>query len=773
MFGRRYNLIIIASFAMLFILSIIFGLRIRFDYNFEAFFPHGSEDLDFYHEFRNKFEPDDNYILIALKTDKGSVFNEAFLKKVEQFTSESESLPYVDQSISLINQYKPVFFMGAPVKIRLLDPDKPEKFKSDSAKIVNDPLMQGRLISTNANALTVVLKTGHVLSLGESQRFSDELNELVQQYNFDDYHIAGRAYYQSLFVENSKTEFFLYTAVSALLIFIILIIIFRKFWGVAISLFSVLLAMIIFIGALGFFDIPLDPMSTLFPILMIIVGMSDVIHIMSKYVDELNRGMARKDAIRKTVREVGMATFLTTATTAIGFASLFTSSIPPIKNFGITAAIGVFIAYFTIILFTPAVISLFNAHQIIRRKKERSGWDQLMNWLYKATYHHKIKIGISTLLVIGISIIGVLNISTDVHIESNFPKTAKVKDDFRFFEQELGGVRTLEIGLIAKNGYDINDYKVLQQVDSLEQYLVRFDAINSIYSPTAIYKSINRAFKADDPDEFKFPESKETFNEYREIVSAAPASAINIVTSEDNKFGRLSGKMVDMGSDSNKDLREEITGWINQNLDTSIVAFQHTGTSYLFDKNNEYLRESLFYGLGLAFLIISVLMALLFRNWKMVIISLIPNVVPLLIAGAVLGYLGIELDAPTSVIFAIAFGIAVDDTIHFLSKFKLEILKGRTNAEAVRITFLESGKAICLTSIILFFGFIILTTSTYPPTIIIGFLVSLTLISALIADLFIIPVLIYWFMGKDNTLYIRKIIDKNKFRKKMSGSKNT
>jgi len=156
-------------------------------------------------------------------------------------------------------------------------------------------------------------------------------------------------------------------------------------------------------------------------------------------------------------------------------------------------------------------------------------------------------------------------------------------------------------------------------------------------------------------------------------------------------------------------------------------------------------------GLGVAVLLVSLLMAFLFRNWRMLIISLVPNLVPLLLAGALLGYLGIELEAGVSIIFAVVFGIAVDDTIHFLSKYKLARSKGKSIEESLQITFVETGKAICLTTVILFFGFLVLLFSIHPPSVTIGLLISLTLVSALIGDLMLIPLLIRWLYPKENS----------------------
>jgi predicted RND superfamily exporter protein len=191
-------------------------------------------------------------------------------------------------------------------------------------------------------------------------------------------------------------------------------------------------------------------------------------------------------------------------------------------------------------------------------------------------------------------------------------------------------------------------------------------------------------------------------------------------------------------------LQDSINTWIAAHADSSVVKYRITGSSLLFDKNNEVVRRNISYGLGLAFLVVSLIMGILFRNWRMVIIALIPNLVPIFVCAALMGYLGMELSAATSIIFAIAFGIAVDDTIHFLSRFRLELSRGRKVYDAVRNTFLETGKAMCMTTVILFFGFVILVTSSYPNTVVIGLLMSLTLVSALIADLLLTPVLIYW-----------------------------
>ena len=193
------------------------------------------------------------------------------------------------------------------------------------------------------------------------------------------------------------------------------------------------------------------------------------------------------------------------------------------------------------------------------------------------------------------------------------------------------------------------------------------------------------------------------------------------------------------GTDSIRVVQKKINEFITQNTNPEIVDFNITGTGIIFDKNTEYLRNNIISGVLLAFLCIGIVMAFMFRNWKMVIISIIPNVIPLVVCAGIMGLLKIELDAPTSIIFGISYGIAVDDTIHFLSKFKIEKQKGFSTEQAIRNTFQETGKAVFSMSVILFFGFMILLISPTAATFNIGLLTGITLFSAVWPDVYLLP----------------------------------
>lgn len=740
----KYRNWIIGTFTVLALISVYQVFSLKFSFNFEDFFPQGDPDLQFFERFKDKFEADDNFLLIGVENKKG-VFKKDFLEDFDSLGRAIRPLSVVQgiQSVTTINY--PIITPFAVTQVPAIHIDNPERYESDKKVLLEDERFAGNLISKDAKSVVIFVKTTDKMLQDDAENFMDSVRLLANNFDFDAVHYLGRSNFQKELVKMQKREIIVSAAISNVLVIIILYLIFRTFWGTVISMGSVVLGLLLFMGTLGALGRELNAMAALYPVLMVIVGTSDVIHILSKYIDELKKGATKDVAIWTSIKEIGMATLLTSLTTAVGFASLFSSQILPIRDFGINAAIGVVIAYVTVVFFTTAVVSKFEVEQVIKLGKGESFWTNLMVWFNQYTKNNGRTIafgGLATIIICGI---GISLITTNYRIEGNLPKGGEITKDFLFFEKEFVGFRPFEIAVFVKGDYKANDYKVVQEIVKIEEHLKEYPDIQRINSITTIYKSINRATKANRQSAYVMPESESKFRQYNaKYVSKMPDDAVNVLISKDQKNTRISGRILDIGADNIRDITHKIDAWAAKNLDTSLIEIKQTGTSLVVDKNAQYVRKSILSGLGLAMLIVSGLMVLLFRNLKMLIISIIPNVIPLMIAGAVLGFAGIELEAGISIVFAIIFGIAVDDTIHFLSKFKLARNKGLSVDDAIEITFLETGKAICLTTVILFFGFMILLFSVHPPSITVGILISVTLFSALFADLFFIPVLIRW-----------------------------
>lgn len=725
------------------VLSLFFATKINFVFDLERFFPQGDEDLAFFLEFREEFEDDDNFLLVAF-TDSNSIFNTSLLQKVDRFTKASSQIENVVHSNSLTNftYFVKLQLGGFSPPYPAVNIDDQARLTKDSVRVMQDERILGNFVSKDSKATVVVLKTKNALNADESKVMMEDLNIILDDLGMSDYHILGRANLQAELVKQQIKEFIFSTLVSAFLVSLVFWFILRKPVGVFISILSMIVCLIIFIGAIGLFQIELDILSSLFPIIMIIVGVSDVVHLTNKYIDEFSKTGDKKKAIKVTVREIGMATFLTSFTTAIGFVSLMTSRIYPVKLFGMTAALGVIVAFFVVITFTTSLLAIFPAEKIVMSQDKNNNWKKYLSKLFHYLKTKPKQIAVGSVIYLVFCIIGISLITTDLRIYDTLPRGLKVTNDFRFFEQNFAGFRPFELAVSVKEPFKADDWKVLQEINKVEEYIKSKEEIEGVNSITVIYKTMNRAFNADRIAFYKFPENLTDYKQMQRYIDKIPSKQLNILVNDDKSKARISAKIKDVGSEKIKVITDDIFAFIKNEVNHDIIDLRITGTGVIFDKNNEYIRESLISGLALAFLAISIIMAILFRNLKMVIISLIPNVFPLLFGAALMGFFGIALDAPTAIIFAIAFGIAVDDTIHFLSKYKLERMKNNSMEVALETTFTETGKAIVITSLILFFGFLILLFSKTQSIVFVGILVSGTLLSAVVSDLFLIPLLI-------------------------------
>jgi uncharacterized protein len=737
------RIISVAVFVLLAIASGYFITKLKFTFDFEQFFPQGDPDLEVFQNFIQEFETDDNFLLVAVRREQG-VFEQQFLEQFHELTLKSRELPHVLESQSLTKFSYPLRTPFAITSIPAIHIGQPERYDQDRARILQDERFVYNLINEDATALVIFIKIIDGIQLGQARELMAALDELMEQYDFEAYHYLGRPYFQKELVAMQQREITVSAIVAGILVTLIMFFIFRRPWGIAVALFSIGLGMLLFMGFLGATGRELNAMAALYPVLMIIVGTSDVIHIMSKYVDELRKGRKTEKAIVITIKEIGLATLMTSVTTAIGFATLLSSKVGPIRDFGINAAIGVLIAYLTVIFFTTAVLSWFRADQIIKLGRGQAFWEKSMSWTYEFTRRHPVRIALGSALVLLVTFWGISRITTNYSIINNMPIGKQITEDFRFFERELTGFRPLEFAVYAQNGYKASDFEVVSEIAKVEDYLHQSPVVQAVGSITAVYKSINQMMRNNNPDAYRLPEDKAEFERYRRLAAQVPNANLNVLLSKDETKARITSRIKDLGADTIKQFGNRLDAWVLANTDTAVVKFQRTGTGLIIDKNAEYVRRNLLEGLGMAILLVSILMALLFRNFKMLIISLVPNIFPLLLAGALLGFLGIELEAGVSIVFAVIFGIAVDDSIHFLAKYKLVRSRGNSVEDSLRTTFLETGKAITLTTVILFFGFLVMLFSIHPPSVTIGLLISLTLFSALFSDLLLMPVLIRW-----------------------------
>jgi predicted RND superfamily exporter protein len=734
-------------------MTIFLGWRVTqigFDYDFENFFPVDDPATEYYLKFRKTFETDNDFLIVGVERLQG-VADREFLLAVDSLVLDLEKLPYITEVLSPTRLEEPVMLGGSVFQrplLRFSEGDSDERLAADVQRLTDHPRYSGTLISPNADALAILLSHKQQLSKTGCDTLSAAIRGLTADHSFDGLHIAGRAVAQTYYVDVMQREVVMFVSIALVLITIFLWIAFRSWWGVVIPLTVVLLSGLWLLGLMEITGKAIDVMTIVLPTIIFVVGMSDVVHILSRYYEELRAGNEPFEALKTAFRQVGLATFLTSLTTAIGFLTLLTSSIAPIQDFGLYAAGGVVVAYFLAFTLLPAVLILSPAPPI---EKTGSGifWNEKLDQLHAFLTPRSAHITVVTLLVLGLSAWGISRIEVDNLLLEDLAEDDPFRAEFAFFERAFSGVRPFEMALEIPEGLDPLGPEVMRVCDDVEAYLHSEYGVGAVTGAASILRQVNRWQNGNAESFDKLPANDEQLaGLVRNVQRFDAQGALKRVVNATARLHRISGKVADVGARELERRDEAFRVWYEGKWASTGITPVITGTAALVDLNNATLAEDMVAGLAIAFAVIALISGLMFRSWRMVLISLVPNMLPLLAIAGIMGFADIDLKVSTSIIFTIAFGIAVDDTIHFMSKFRLELGAGRGAAEALKRTFTGTGKAIILTSIMLCGGFITLGLSSFLGTFYIGVLVSLTLLFAVVADLFLLPMLLRrWFRG--------------------------
>jgi hypothetical protein len=749
---RRYARITLVMIALL---SGGFGLlitqRLQLDYDFENFFPQDDPETRYFKEFREQFGTDNDFVLVGVESENG-IFRKDFLAEVNRLADSLAAMQNVVQVISPTN-LELVLVSGSdgmPHRYRLLTWDNPEFYAQDSAAIYSDPRFAGTYFSTDAQSVAIMVVTKPFLNKKECDQLVVDLNALMPKFSFKETRLAGRAIGQSYYINLMQTDFIFFFSSSAVLLVIFLFIAFRSAWGIWVPLTVVMLSTLWTLGVMVAVGGKVNLILTMLPTIMFVVGISDVVHIVSRYLEELRAGKSKIAALRDAYREVGMATFLTSLTTAIGFFTLLTLSVGPIRDFGLYTGIGVFIAYLLAFTLLPAVLVLRKPPATGATRQHHTIWYKVLHWSARGVFRRP-----GAIVVVGMAFMGacgwlVTQIGVNNYLLEDLRDDNPMKQDFVFFEEHFAGVRPFEMGVeVRDTSMRLTDTAVQRELERVEDWLSRNYGVGNIVSPNTPVKSLNMAINGAETKFYTLPQGRDVKRVDRMMDRMAKMDTANLSAafiSVDYKTGRVQGKVADLGSRYFLARNDDFNAFLNDSLGSGRLLDYHiTGTAHLVDKNNSYLASSLVIGLLIAFGVISLLAGIFYQSWRMIPIALLPNILPLLLIGAIMHLVGQELKVSTSIIFTIAFGIAVDDTIHFLSKLRIELMKGRGLMLAVRRTYLSSGRAIILTTLILCSGFLTLMFSVFEGTYLIGLLISLTLFFAVIADLTLLPALIILF----------------------------
>jgi hypothetical protein len=740
---------------IIFILTIFFAYSVKnlkFDYDFEAFFAEDDVATQFFNSNKKRFSTDNDFLFISIERPEG-IFEYKFLSKVDSIVNElqQDSLVVSVSCLTNMNDYIKAPFSPAIFKVPFLTVCDTCDFTKDSIKIFSRPEISNLYVNKNATGMLIYIKHKEELSLKKCSYLKDDIDKTLNKYNVYSYHYAGRAIGQKYFIDTMQFETVMFIGMSFILIIVFLWFAFKSWWGIWIPLTIVSVSMIWITGFMGAVGEPMNLVLTVLPTIIFVVAMSDVIHLVSKYIDELRLGKSKKDAILTAYKEVGVATLLTSVTTAIGFLTLLFVNMNPVKVFGIYISLGVLFAFILAYTLLPSLLVLFKKPKISQKKYTSNFWYKYLHNSFIFIVSNKVKIVVGTLIVVIISFFGISKIETNYFLLEDLKEDNEMRQQFNFFDKEYMGLRAFQLVLNVKDSSKkVTDYEVIQQINKLDSFLMSDYGLKQTFSLPFVLKMANRTEHGGQNKYFKLPNKKQTQKFLKKIKKFDKGGQLSQFVDSTGKFARISSTLGDKGRYIISEKNERLFNFINTNIDTDLLDIQLTGTGHLLDKNMSKLANSLTKGLFFAVLLVSLLMGILYKSVKIVLLALIPNILPLIMLGGILGYLGIDLKVSTAIIFTISFGIAVDDTIHFMSKFKLELNKGKSILYALKRTYLSTGRAIVLTTLILCSGFLLLMFSDFLGTYYIGLLISLTLLFALVADMVVLPVLIILFY-KSNT----------------------
>jgi len=719
----------------------IFPPSIDFDYDFESFFPQDDRELSFYQQFRSEFENDNDYLLIALG-HQPDVFDSVFLENTNQLLNAIEGMDGVEKVFSLLNLSEPII---SPFGIRnqpLLEWEDAIGLEKAKGKILQSKQWKENLINEKGNYLLLIVHNKQRISKEDGDLLYQNILSLISISGLTDFFIAGKIKAQGEFVNLMQDEFSLFLGISSILIVILLFFIFRNLWGIIIPLIILTVGVVWTIAFSLYLGKPLDIMSVMLPTILSVIGLAAIIHFFNHYLNFLRHGFNKEEAIEKSFSEIFPAVFLTCLTTSLGFISLYFTTVPTLKLFGLYTGIGVLLMFVSVILISPGLLYLT---PVFRHKNELNNalkWRLGMRKAFSFVLSNRMSIpffflGISLLCLIAIS-----KLNVNGYILDNLPREHELIEDFRFFDRNFGGSKPLEFSLESGNkAENIFQIEVLNELDKFEKFISETFESGTILSPLTLIKKLNQAQNSGNERAYAIP-TKGQFIRLQAYIKEALNLSPSKIVSDDLKRGRLSTRVEDYGSLKGKRLKEQMDAFLKKEIDGDYLQIRMTGTSYLIDISHESVTVQMLRGLSLAFFLVAIITGFLFRSWRISIIVLIPNVLPLIWMGGMMWAFGIDLKLTTAILFTVAFGIAVDDSIHFMSKLRLELSKGRTWLYALKRTFIDTGKAIILTTLVLVSGFSVLIFSQFGVTYYSGLLISMSLVFALAADLLLLPILL-------------------------------
>lgn len=721
--------------------------NVRLSYEMARLLPHDSETQLDYNYFVDKFGESDNLMLIGVDIDSFFVY-----QKFSHWQKFSESLKTIDG----VNN---VFSIVDAVDLKKNEQEK--KFESykifQSVKNQADldesfekynqlPFYNDRFINDKAAVLIINLDDKFIGSSKRKELISSitSLGDLYSKESTNKIYYSGLPYLRTTNSEMIRNEVKLFIILAMLVTAIILFLFFRSIKAMFISMLIVAIGVTWSFGTLAILDYEITILSALIPPLLIVIGVPNSIFLINKYHNEFKAHGNKSKALVRMIKRVGNITILTNTTTALGFATFILTSSQDLRQFGLVASINIFAVFFLSLLLIPILLSYISPPKQRDTKHLDRKWIQYITTkiIYWVT-HRRQHIYVYTIIIAVVAFFGLLKMKTSGNITDDIPKDTEFYQGINFFEKNFNSVLPFEITIDTHRKNGMTRLSTLKKIDMLVDTISTYPQFSRSISIIDAVKFFKQTVYNGNSKFYELPNSQEKgwLLNYADN-SDVSSNWMETFLDKDKQVGRISLQVVDIGTKEMNDIRKKLRVQIDQIFDKEKFNVKMTGSSVVFLEGTTYLVKNLFTSLFLAILLISLFMAWMFNSFRMVMVSLIPNIIPLLLTAAIMGYFGIAIKPSTILVFGIAFGISVDDTIHFLAKYRQELKFNDNIRKSVKKAIRETGVSMIYTSIVLFFGFSIFITSQFGGTIALGLLVSLTLMIALLSNLVLLPALL-------------------------------
>ena len=752
-------------YLILITIAIITGLLasqmkyMKFSYTEANLLPENHEANLEYNKFLKIFGEEGNLVILGIKDS--TVFTPKKFNAWNNLVRQFEDLEEIDFTLSIADvkelraDRKKRKFVLEPLYEK--DPTTTEEVLEIKKQLFEKlPFYDNLLFNKETGTLqtAIYIKKEIINTPARRDFIFDKLIPTIEKFEKENnlnVRISGMPYIRTLNAQNIQDEIMLFVFGALGITAIIFFFFFRSFRATFITLLVVLVGVTWAFGFIGLFRYEITVLSALIPPLIIVIGVPNAVFLINKYQQEIKKHGQQAKALQRVISKIGNATLMTNITTASGFATFVFVKSDLLREFGILASVNIISIFILALLIIPIIYSFMP----LPKKKhlnhlERKWIENVVDWMERAVKEQRITIYIASVVIIILGIIGVYQIRVSGSLIEDMPKSMEFYKDIKFFEKEFGGIMPLEILIDTKKEKGVMKLSTLKKMDKINDEIETFPELSKPISVVNLVKYSKQAYYKGNPKYYQLPTNQEQsyIFSYTKNSNSEAGMLKNFVDST-GRYARITTFMKDIGTDKMDVIQERLKAVIAKEFPSDKYTVSITGKALVFIKGTNYLIKNLVLSLSLAIILIALFMAWMFRSPQMILISLLPNILPLLITAGLMGFLDIPIKPSTILVFSIAFGISVDDTIHFLAKYRQELMANNWRIKpSVYAALRETGVSMFYTSIVLFFGFLVFTLSSFGGTIALGGLVSVTLLLAMVSNLLLLPSLLLTFEKK-------------------------